>query len=221
MASLDEARELGLSRYETGKPCCNGHIAERFVCSRQCVVCAGIRKNEWAAKNKSRIAEYNSTYLVENRSAIYATRKVRHKENPEMLKASKARYYKRHRAQHLAKMKRWRESNIERVRQAHQRKRLENPEAYRTYKRNYKARKRNAPGSHNRNDIADIFRLQRGKCAICRFKLKSGYHVDHIVPLSKGGANDRRNLQITCGHCNVTKHAADPIEFMQSRGMLL
>jgi len=43
------------------------------------------------------------------------------------------------------------------------------------------------------------------------------YHYDVIA----GGANDRANLQLLCGSCNKSKHAKDPIDFMQSRGFLL
>lgn len=35
-------------------------------------------------------------------------------------------------------------------------------------------------------------------------------HVDHIVPLAKGGhPSDPRNLQLLCGPCNLAKGAAD------------
>lgn len=34
-----EARELGLVRYFTGKPCCKGHIAERHVSTAACIQC--------------------------------------------------------------------------------------------------------------------------------------------------------------------------------------
>lgn len=38
--ALKEARELGNKTYFTGKPCKRGHISERLVSSRGCVVCA-------------------------------------------------------------------------------------------------------------------------------------------------------------------------------------
>jgi len=35
------------------------------------------------------------------------------------------------------------------------------------------------------------------------------------------GHNDRKNLQITCEACNLSKGAKDPVDFMRERGMLL
>lgn len=35
-------------------------------------------------------------------------------------------------------------------------------------------------------------------------------HVDHIVPLSKGGADDITNMRALCGDCNLHKSAKMP-----------
>ena len=40
-------------------------------------------------------------------------------------------------------------------------------------------------------------------------------------PLALGGSNDKANLQLLCPTCNAKKSAKHPIDFMQSRGLLL
>ena len=49
---------------------------------------------------------------------------------------------------------------------------------------------------------------QEAKCAICKERLPAnskGIHVDHVIPLSRGGGNDIGNLQATCAGCNMMK----------------
>ena len=49
----------------------------------------------------------------------------------------------------------------------------------------------------------------RGKCANCGadfIELNEQPHIDHIVPLNKGGCNDIVNLQLLCSSCNGKKH---------------
>ena len=74
---------------------------------------------------------------------------------------------------------------------------------------------------HTATDIIDLLAAQKWKCAACRKSLKDGYHVDHVVPLARGGGNGKSNLQMLCPKCNMTKSARDPVEFMQSLGFLL
>ena len=48
--SKKDAISSGLQRYFTGKPCKNGHLAERLVSSNVCVECA----RDWYERNKER-----------------------------------------------------------------------------------------------------------------------------------------------------------------------
>lgn len=68
--------------------------------------------------------------------------------------------------------------------------------------------------------IDDLYAKQRGKCAAC-YKQLTTWHVDHIIPLSKGGEHGIRNFQLLCPRCNLSKHASHPIDFMQKLGFLL
>lgn len=95
-------------------------------------------------------------------------------------------------------------------------------ESRRINQHNRNARIKSAGGKLSRDIIATLLRLQRSRCAVCRCNLsRTAYHLDHIQPITKDGRNDDHNTQLLCAHCNLTKHARDPVEFMQSRGFLL
>jgi hypothetical protein len=41
------------------------------------------------------------------------------------------------------------------------------------------------------------------KCVNC--EIESDLAIDHILPVSRGGTNEPRNLQLLCGRCNSSK----------------
>lgn len=51
--------------------------------------------------------------------------------------------------------------------------------------------------------VDKVWRRDEGKCAICGSKEK--LEIDHIIPISKGGANTYRNLQLLCEKHNRSK----------------
>ena len=58
-----------------------------------------------------------------------------------------------------------------------------------------------------------------GGCAYCE---DDAAHVDHVVPLSRGGTNDRENLAGACRRCNEEKLDSTPDEWRawrEERGM--
>jgi predicted house-cleaning noncanonical NTP pyrophosphatase (MazG superfamily) len=53
-----------------------------------------------------------------------------------------------------------------------------------------------------------------GRCALCgATKHERPLDVDHIVPLSRGGASARDNLQVLCSKCNRSKGNKDTRDF--------
>ncbi len=64
-------------------------------------------------------------------------------------------------------------------------------------------------------------KAQPKSCYWCDAKCADGYHIDHYVPLSRGGKHEVSNLVISCPTCNLRKHAKDPLDFAQEVGRLL
>jgi 5-methylcytosine-specific restriction endonuclease McrA len=65
-------------------------------------------------------------------------------------------------------------------------------------------RRKNTVGKLSPNIVEKLKLSQLGRCAICFSDLVK-YHIDHIVPISKGGPNIDSNVQLTCISCNLKK----------------
>ncbi len=206
-----EAVSSGAKRYFTGKPCCRAHISERIVSSRKCLECPDPPHRpgyhvDWSAQNPGRVASYAAKWRSKNpgHAASYMAAK-RETDSEAMLAAERARYA----------------ANPEKFAVKGVAYRKANPELIAVYARNRRAIKKQAEGSHTKDEILTMFFKQNGKCANCGTSIRNGYHADHIKPLALGGSNWISNIQLLCAPCNLRKNALDPIEFARREGRLV
>ena len=96
--------------------------------------------------------------------------------------------------------------------------RKNNPEKVREFS---KRRRGRLIGRLPSGTVSRIGALQKWKCAVCTTSILRKYHVDHVLPLAKGGEHKAENIQLLCPTCNVRKSAKHPVDFMQERGFLL
>lgn len=78
-------------------------------------------------------------------------------------------------------------------------------------------RRRAAGKPPPRAELEAIWCLQHGRCAYCQRYVGSTYHIDHKLPITRGGTNDLSNLQLTCPRCNMRKGTLTHDEFLASK----
>lgn len=159
--------------------------------SSACKSCNVKKAQKYYLKNKEKIKEYKRKYTALNRDKISEKQKKYREENKESIAKSK---------------KEWTKKNI-------QRRRISSL--------NYAHRRRNKilKGDATVEQVKHLIDTTT-HCYWCKKKL-TDYHIDHYVPLSKGGKHTISNLVLACPKCNLIKNAKDPIKFANENGRLL
>lgn len=102
----------------------------------------------------------------------------------------------------LAQGQRSRERNREAVSTRIARWREENPEAQRVWTAHHRATRAGVVSTLTRDEWLEILKRFRWCCAYCDGPFES---LDHVVPLSRGGANTADNVVPACLSCNSAK----------------
>lgn len=121
-----EARDSGLDRYFTGKPCRNGHVAQRYI-KGGCIVCKGSQSKRWREENLERHAELQAEWYVENKTHHLAYGLA---------------WNRRNRGKRAAISKRWREKNPQKVNSCRRSWKARNPDRVREHDRRKEAKRR-------------------------------------------------------------------------------
>ena len=174
----------------------------------KCKKCAAEYKAQYCQANIERIAEYKKLYDQNNKDVI----KQYQQSNRERISEYQKQYRKSNSVQIAALKNRYSLTPKGKA-------------IAKADKHNRRAAKLNNGGKHTGAEILELFDLQSGKCPYCKAKLhktkRNSFHVDHVMPLSKGGSNNVSNIQLLCPRCNLSKHNKLPEEYAQRFGMLI
>lgn len=205
--------------------------------SATCKECTKARAKSYTQAHSEHVREYQSHYRKTHAEEMRDWKQQHYQDNKERIsKQHKAysathkegqrermeRYMATHQEEYLAYHQQYYEENKEQI--LEQMRRQNNTERGRLLHRAWggkrRARKKAVGGSYTAQDIQSQHNRQKGKCYWCHKKLEK-YHIDHVIPLSRGGSNTPDNLVIACPTCNLKKGTKLPHEWHGSGGRLL
>jgi hypothetical protein len=124
--------------------------------------------------------------------------------------AAGRRSHQQNRPARLAYMADYRAANGEKVRAAIARWEQDNPLRVRELKRNREhARRARLRGSFVEYvDVRVVYERDEGICGICGIFVEiDDFHLDHVIPVSRGGEHSYANTQTSHALCNIRKGA--------------
>lgn len=166
----------------------------------ECRECEKVQARNWEARNPGKKSEYLARSHAKHKVKRNAKKKAYRKANLEKHQEWDRALYLRKREELRAQGKAYYEANKERFFEWRDKRR---------------ALLKGAEGQFTRDDVRRIYANQGGCCAYCGIFLPDAYHVDHKIPLSRGGNNWPDNLAITCATCNLRKQDKTPEEFVE------
>lgn len=169
-------------------------------------------------------------WYAENRDYKLEQSRLWHEANKEYRRLYKKEWYATHRNYALEYMRNyrvlnldevrarnrdWHYQNLHRSRKSHQEWYKANPERRRVYSARRRSRIKASGEQFNAIDVLVQFKSQKGLCWWCEKPLDpDNYHIDHRVPISKGGGNSAGQIVISCPTCNLSKKDKMPWEWI-------
>lgn len=193
-----------------------------------CKACMQAVSKRWRDAHPETIKASVERSLEKHRDERLARRRERYRENPiadrersrrwkeanpDRVREHKRRSYQNNPYRTIERSQEWAKSNRERSRERSRRWKQMNPVRVQTNNRNRMVRKRSIEGAHTAADVQAQYNRQRHCCYYCGCELNGKYHVDHVIPLSRGGSNGPENIVCACQNCNLQKGAKLPHEW--------
>lgn len=186
-----------------------------------CKSCANIQHKNYVEANKDRLREYDKAQYWLNHEKHLENKRASSQRNREGIRLRARERYIDDREAILAKDKEYRMKNKEKRRASARRYYAENSEAYKVRARERKMLKRKvSDGTITNTALVELYKNQEGLCGYCSCDLESTTrHLDHIVPLSRGGLHTLVNVHWTCAECNLSKKDQTEEEWFKKERM--
>lgn len=175
-------------------------------------------QKKYYRKNAPKILEQKSRDRKANPTLYRQRDREYYWRNREKFSLKFKTYYTKNREQMLARSAKYRQQHRERYQQLSIQWQKRNKHKKALNERRRRASKQSAVGDHSMLDIEKQIQSQSDhngilRCWWCEKPIEGEYHVDHRVPLAKGGSDNASNLVIAHPKCNMSKGPKMPWEY--------
>lgn len=171
----------------------------------------------WSDEQKERKSQLDKVYRENNVERLKQYHHTWYQNNKDVVIARVVVWAANNRHKTIHYKRKYAKENVEKVRAIQRLYRFNNPLVVRVHNRRRRSLTAARSGSASAADIAHKFKEQDGLCVYCGTSIDSGYHIDHIVPVSRDFSvahNDKDNLQLLCPRCNLRKGSKTHLEFI-------
>jgi 5-methylcytosine-specific restriction endonuclease McrA len=176
------------------------HVA--FGLCKACYAKKRYAEDIYTSRAKSR--RYSQKRWSEKRETILEEARSRRAQNPEKFRNATRKWRKANPGKSCEASRRWRKQNADKSREMLKAWHEKNPDARKRYEGARRARKKGCEASLTNAEWLSRLSEFQDRCAYCGSLEK--LTIDHIVPLSRGGAHTSTNVAPACLSCNTSKH---------------
>ena len=185
----------------------------------KCKPCVGAYRSAYYQRHAERARLEALAYHHAHRNDILPKLRQRYRESKRERLAQEAERYRADPAFRERKkmaMRRWAEDNPNRNRANKSAWDKRNPENRRKHNAARRARRRRA--WVEMVEPVDVLAKTNGVCMYCDSPISiETMHMDHDIPLSRGGLHELSNVVPACSTCNLRKGNKTGIEFISAR----
>lgn len=155
-----------------------------------CRECNKTKAQKWLEHHSQRARETKARYRKANREALREQEYQRYWNDPEKAREVQKERSARYRQTERGKATKRMSEHRRRARKASQ-----------------------GTEDYTKEDLDQMYQAQNKRCWWCGKKLGRNYHIDHRIPISRGGSDTLDNICLVHAHCNWSKGAKMPWEW--------